>query len=903
MLGRQSLVPIVPLLCVVVGPALAAPGGEVPPGRPRGRPTRGSLAGLAYHPEHVLVKFRPGVSKAVFEGAIAAAGHTHIRTYRRTGVHLLRVPSGTSVKQAVAELTKDPAVLYAEPDYIVRIRQPLPDDTQFANQWGLHNTGQTGGTPDADIDAPEAWQTQADACSVVVAVIDTGVDYLHEDLTCTMWTNPGETPSNDIDDDGNGYVDDYYGYDFCSSDDAVWDPDPMDDNDHGTHVAGTIAACTNNATGVAGVAPCAQIMALKFIDWSGLFGLTSDAIAALEYATAMGADVTNNSWGGDGYSQAMRDAIADAGAAGLLFVAAAGNFSMNNDVVPGYPASYDLPSIISVAATDHNDDLASFSHWGLSSVDLGAPGVEIWSTLPGNSYGGSIWSGTSMASPHVAGAAALVWAEGPSQTHECVKARILGTVDPVSSLDGKVLTGGRLNLNEALGCDATALQAFAAPGPGFLPGTWTASVNEPVVITAYVTDCCPASGASVTASFGSGEPDAALLDDGAAPDAYAGDGLYSGEWVPMVVGSVPVTVTATEAGHSSAVAAFTAEVIVPVAYTYDDTVPFAWEEISGTGTDLGLYCDDCSLPISLPFDFPFYGANYSEVWANDNGGLSFEGYPLAYENGPIPTTSMNTLIAPFWEDLFLPIVYYEIRGTAPDRRLIVQWQDAEHYLLMLGNPVTFQAILYEGTGEIKFQYLDTYFGDSFYNYGASATVGIQQSAENGLQYSQDSPAVPNGAAILFGPAVVLPQILLEVHPNERGQGPGGGPKLGAMPWQPSGLGPGGWYKFKVYEFEGSADLWIQVCAQCFSSSQNAVGEADRLKLKIDGTVPNDTWGIMSGPAGSYQWHGDADIGNRLTLEFRPAGLVAGTHRIVFSADETPVIWWVRVYDLTETVLQ
>jgi hypothetical protein len=269
---------------------------------------------------------------------------------------------------------------------------------------------------------------------------------------------------------------------------------------------------------------------------------------------------------------------------------------------------------------------------------------------------------------------------------------------------------------------------------------------------------------------------------------------------------------------------------------------------------------------------------------------------LGYENGPIPTMSMNTLVAPFWDDLFLPTVYYEVRGTAPNRRLIVQWQDADHWEVFWST-VTFQAILYESTGEIKFQYLDTDFGHAFYDYGASATVGIQQNPGHGLEYSYNAPAAPNGAAVLFGPILMPPSVLLDVHPNERAQGPGGSPRLGTAPWQPSGLGPAGYYNWKVYEFDGGDNLWIQVCAQTFSSSQNAVGDDDNLRLVVDGQIPDDVWSIMTGASGSHQWKGNAEVGSRRTLEFQPVGLTAGLHRLELWADETPIIWWVKVCDL------
>ncbi len=325
-----------------------------------------------------------------------------------------------------------------------------PNDPQYNQCWGLNNTGQTGGTADADIDAPEAWNIRTDGSGKVVGVTDTGIDYDHPDLQSNMWINVGETPGNGVDDDGNGYIDDYHGYDFING-----DGDPMDGHGHGTHVAGTIGAVGNSALGVSGVAWTAKLAALQIFDANGSTNLAA-IIEAIEYSIMMNIPITNNSWGGPSYSAIMHNTIQDAQINGQLFIAAAGNYSINNDMTPFYPASYNLDNIISVAATDHNDNIAGFSHYGLTSVDLGAPGVSVYSTEIGNSYGYK--SGTSMASPHVAGAAALVWSANPSMSFLDVKERILCNVDNITALNGKCVSEGRLNVHKALqnpGPDAT----------------------------------------------------------------------------------------------------------------------------------------------------------------------------------------------------------------------------------------------------------------------------------------------------------------------------------------------------------------------------------------------------------------------------------------------------------------
>jgi subtilisin family serine protease len=257
-----------------------------------------------------------------------------------------------------------------------------------------------------------------------------------------MWRNPKEIPNNGIDDDGNGYIDDVYGYDFVNN-----NGNPMDDNDHGTHVAGTIAGVGNNGLGIAGVNWSGKIMALKFLDASGS-GNASNAIRAVQYATQMGVKCTNNSWGGGGYSQALFDAIKAAGNSGSLFVAAAGNNGTNTDNSPNYPSNYNLDNIISVCASDHNDKLASFSNYGATSVDLCAPGVGIYSSLPNNQY--ASFSGTSMATPHVSGAVALLWAAHPELSAAQVKAKIMASVDVKPNLQGSSITSGRLNLYQTL---------------------------------------------------------------------------------------------------------------------------------------------------------------------------------------------------------------------------------------------------------------------------------------------------------------------------------------------------------------------------------------------------------------------------------------------------------------------
>ncbi|MEM9541392.1 MAG: S8 family serine peptidase [Cyanobacteria bacterium P01_E01_bin.42] len=332
-----------------------------------------------------------------------------------------------------------------------------PNDTDFEHLWALNNTGQNGGTSDADIDATEAWDIQRGSKDIVVAVIDTGVDYNHEDFNGNMWRNLGEIAGNGIDDDGNGYVDDIYGYDFGNN-----DADPMDEilplvffgNGHGTHVAGIIGAAGDNDLGVVGVSPNVSLMALGVrnnVDSmnSGKSVLSVAAISeSIRYAVDNGANIINASLGGQDYSQLEYDAISYANDNGVLLVASAGNASADNDLTNVYPANYNLPNIISVAATDDKDNLAYLSNFGANTVELAAPGTQKFSTMPGNNYEGK--DGTSMAAPYVTGAAALLLAENKDLSHIEMKNILLQTSEKLNSLDNKTVSEGRLNLYNAV---------------------------------------------------------------------------------------------------------------------------------------------------------------------------------------------------------------------------------------------------------------------------------------------------------------------------------------------------------------------------------------------------------------------------------------------------------------------
>ena len=392
-------------------------------------PASGAPAGPDYTANRAIVGAKDK-QKAKAEGAVRKHGG-RVLSYNAAG-NFMVVETPSDSKGWADKVKSEGPVRYAEPDYEVTA-DVLPSDPRWSELWGMTKIGM-----------PSAWDIDTGSKSIVVGVIDTGVDYTHEDLAGQMWINTDEIANNGIDDDANGWVDDRYGAD-CANNDG----NPMDDNNHGSHVAGTIGAAGNNAKGVVGVNWTTSIMALKFLG-SGGSGSTSDAVECLYYAIQNGAHLTSNSWGGGGFSQTLFDAISAARNANQLFVAAAGNSAVNTDSSPHYPSSYNLPNIVSVAATTQTDSLASFSNYGVNSVDLAAPGVSILSTVRNNGY--SSFNGTSMATPHVAGAAALLLSEYPSLRGSYVdlKAKILDNVDPVSALSGKVLTGGRLNVSKAI---------------------------------------------------------------------------------------------------------------------------------------------------------------------------------------------------------------------------------------------------------------------------------------------------------------------------------------------------------------------------------------------------------------------------------------------------------------------
>jgi subtilisin family serine protease len=403
----------------------------------------------------IIVKYASGADAQERAQAREAADVARDEALPLARTELVTPEASTSVGAAIAGLERSPDVVYAEPDRTRSISR-VPSDPQASSEWGL-----------AQISAATAWDTTTGDRSVTVGVIDSGIDAAHPDLAPNLWTNPGEIPGNNVDDDHDGYVDDVHGWDFVDG-----DATPADLNGHGTHVAGTIAANGGDAIGVAGVAWQAGIVPLRALDAGGS-GSTSDLIDAIAYAERKGVQIVNLSFGGTGYVNAEYEALR--AAKDVLFIAAAGNKGTDNDVTPSYPCAYDLPNVVCVAATTTSDALASFSNWGRTSVDLSAPGEGIVSTYPrALSPSGYAWlSGTSMATPHVTGAAALVASRQRGLTPWQLGQVLLQTVDPVPALQGKVSTGGRL--------DAAAAVAAAAPPAAEQPATPAETTTDPVI--------------------------------------------------------------------------------------------------------------------------------------------------------------------------------------------------------------------------------------------------------------------------------------------------------------------------------------------------------------------------------------------------------------------------------------
>jgi len=413
---------------------------------------------------------------------------------------------------------------YVEPDRFLEMKA-LPTDRYLTNGslWGLQNNI---GLRGVDVGAVDAWRLTSGTSNTVVAVIDSGIDVQHPDLIANLWRNPRETPGNQRDDDGNGYVDDVHGIDLVASPEGA--PLSKDENGHGTHVSGTIAATANNL-GVVGLANGVRLMGIRTHDANGRGGAVSSIIKGIEYAVRHGARVINASFGGPVYSQAAFDAYSAAGDAGVIVISSAGNDAQNNDIQPNYPANYRLPNLLSVASVNYSGELSDFSNYGLDAVDLAAPGEDIISTYPGNSY--KTLKGTSMAAPHVTAVAALVVSRFPDIGINELRQRLTQSTVPLPSLAGKVKTGGIINAYRALAINPDGYPEFTLrPAKGhFIAG-------RVVTVEVLATDVTPLAGSEMELEIAS-SPTVRLRDDGLPPDRIAADGVYTGVPAPQAFGN------------------------------------------------------------------------------------------------------------------------------------------------------------------------------------------------------------------------------------------------------------------------------------------------------------------------------------------------------------------------------
>lgn len=693
-----------------------------------------------YVPGRVLVRFRSGKSAQVQAAAHERLSARVTRTYGMIpSLQLVEVPETISTEDAVRAYLQNPDVLYAEPDYIYRTFDTVPNDTQFSSQWGLKNTGANSGTVGADIDAAKAWDLSTGSAQVGVVINDTGIDYSHPDLVGNIHQFTADCDSDWYDDDGDGFADNCWGADALDGAGSA-----EYSHSHGTHVAGIVGATGNNASHIAGVNWRVDLFPCRWMSADGLGGAggaTSDAIKCLDWAVRlknMGYNIvaTNNSWGGGIYSRALYDAIKANMDNGILFIASAGNGDEEGngfdiDGLPVYPVGYPLPNIVGVAATDNTDAIATFSNFGRRTVHLGAPGVRILSTLPGGGTGNK--NGTSMAAPFVAGTAALLKAHNPSYDWKQIKNRILAGGDTVSSM-ANTITGRRLNAYGAMTCANQTVQARVAP----VATTVTAALGEAVRFE-YLNINCDGPNGPVSLTVNPGEQTITLKDEGSNGDAIANDGIYSIDWTASTVGSFTIAFPGNEVVN----------IYVLRPYSYRET-SYDPRTITGTSLNLG---DDTSAAIDSPFPISFGGQPFNKVYVSSNGALSFDRGISVHSVG-MPTSFAGTIVAPLWTDIMpqpnsSKNVFWAVTGSAPNRELVVEWRSVPYFAepVDLNSTVTFQAVLFENSSDILFNYEDPFFQDWLNQ--DPGIIGVQTSAKIATVYSAYGMKLRKNMALLW----------------------------------------------------------------------------------------------------------------------------------------------------------
>jgi subtilisin family serine protease len=712
---------------VVGAPATAAP----------------AAAPLAPHVAgRVIVGFH-GTSKATQRiGAFnrhGAARHRSLGT-KGTFTEVVELPAGVSVEQALSAYGADPSVRFVEPDYVLTHEATANDpDVTSGALWGMEGDASTPANPNG-AGAAEAWAAgYTGSSNVVVGVIDEGIQITHPDLAANIWVNPGEIAGNGLDDDANGFVDDVNGWDFFNNDNTVFDGATNAAIDaHGTHVSGTIGGVGGNGVGVAGVNWNVKIVSAKFLGPTG--GSTSAAVAAINYLTGLKARygvnlvAINNSWGGGAFDQAMLDAINAAGDQNILFVAAAGNSGTNNDSAASYPSNYQCTNggtrgwdcVVAVAAIDSAGGLATFSQFGATTVDVGAPGVGIKSTVPNNTY--ASYSGTSMATPHVTGAAALCASMNPAISAAAIRNAITSTAAPTASLVGKTVTGGRLDVGAMVQACVPSASGPVAGAPSGLSATPVGSSGASLTWTdgasgenRYDVERALSAG-GVCGTY------AVVASIAANSVGYTALGLSGGTTYCFRVRALNSFNGGTASSYSNEAVATTSSTPPPFACA---GAPYSWVDATVGGASYVL-ADDASASVALPFPVTLYGDVYTTASISSNGFIRLgSGVATSYVNAAIPTAAEpNALIAPWWDDLN-PALGGQIRslttGTSPNRRFTVAWVGVPH-IAGTTTAVSFEAVISEATGDITFNYLDALTGNTASDRGVGATIGLENGA-------------------------------------------------------------------------------------------------------------------------------------------------------------------------------
>lgn len=623
-----------------------------------------------------------------------------------SGLRMAKV-SSKDTWMAIAALRARDDVLYAEPNYVVHPDDTTPNDPSFGSLYGM-----------TKIAAPAAWDTIRGSTdtpqaffgspSIVVGVVDEGIQLVHSDLAANIWDNPVDNTVNGIDEDGNGFIDDLHGYDFINNSGTI----PVEG--HATHVAGTIGAVGNNGTGVVGVNWRVKLMSLRFIDEVINSGSDADAIRAMGYAKQMrdlwvssggtiGANVRvlNNSWGGAPFAQAMSDAISSLGQSNILFVAAAGNSGTNNDVNPHYPSNYQLPNLMSITATDSSD--AQVYSYGLHSVLMGAPGVGILSTYPNDTY--QLLSGTSMATPHVAGAAALLLAANPALTISKLRSLLAYNGDVLPSLQGKTITGRRLNVFKSL----LALNENDTTPPGAVGSFQVTSQTGRTFNLSWV------------ASGDDGATGQASLYEISFVDGFNNSASVLTTLIPSATGVLQTTTVNTPYRHFSGTIKLRefdnvgnegTPVTIPVSIDPMVADPYVattatHEALTTGGTPLGLTQDDAYIPsYSLPFSFPFFGQSYSTVRISTNGALYFSTRTDNDSQSSVGGLVPFKMIAGMWDDLDLRTsrrADADVYVTQDATHAVFRWQGVQYGDGTNGDPINFEIEL-RSDGTIKTRY-------------------------------------------------------------------------------------------------------------------------------------------------------------------------------------------------------